>query len=143
MSTRNVSRRQFLKAAGTAAALGPFILPSGSGCAGANPSDRITLGFIGNGMQGRGLMGGFLSKKETQVVAVCDVDTHRREAARKKVEDHYAKQSKSGSHEGCKAYTDFRELLGRKDIDAVVIATPDHWHALIATAAAKAGKDIY
>src|SRR3954470_12349847 len=141
--SRNVSRRLFLKSAGAAAALTPFILPSGIGCASANPSDRISLGFIGNGMQGRGLMGGFLSKKETQVVAVCDVDTHRREAAKKQVEDYYAKHSKSASYEGCKAHADFRELLARKDIDAVVIATPDHWHAAIAIAAAKAGKDIY
>src|SRR5256885_4848198 len=126
MGTRHISRRQFLRSAGTIGALAPFILPSGIGCASANPSDRITLGFIGNGMQGHGLMGGFLSKKETQVAAVCDVDTHRREAAKKQVEDHYAKHSKSASYEGCKAHADFRELLARKDIDAVVIATPDH-----------------
>src|SRR3954463_13372308 len=61
---------------------------------------------------------------------------------RKPLKTIYAKQGK-GSYKGCAAYSDFRELLARPDIDAVVIATPDHWHALIATAAARAGKDIY
>jgi predicted dehydrogenase len=70
------------------------------------------------------------------------VDTTRRNDGKKQVEAHYAKQT-GASYKGCEAYGDFRELLGRKDIDAVVIATPDHWHALIAIAAANAGKDIY
>ena len=95
------------------------------------------------GTQSRGLLNGFLHNKETQVVAVCDVDTTRREHAKKTVEDYYAKQTDKGTFKGCAAYKDFRELLARKDIDAVVIATPDHWHALIAIAAANAGKDIY
>ncbi|HUR44951.1 MAG TPA: Gfo/Idh/MocA family oxidoreductase [Candidatus Saccharimonadales bacterium] len=142
MSTRNVSRRQFIRGAGSVVAVSPFII-SGLSCAAGKPSERITLGFIGNGMQGRGLMGGFLNKKEVQVVAVCDVDTHRREAAKKQVEEHYGKHSSSTDSTGCRAYTDFRELLANKEIDAVVIATPDHWHAPIAIAAAKAGKDIY
>jgi len=87
-------------------------------------------------------MGGFLGRKDTQVVAVCDVDTSRRDNGRKQVEDHYAKQT-GFDYKGCKTYNDFRELLARTDIDAVVIATPDHWHALIAIAAARANKDIY
>lgn len=136
------TRRSFLKSAAMVSASAPFILPSHIWAAEVKPNDRLTLGFIGLGTQGKGLMGGFLGKKETQTVAVCDVDTNRREDAKKRVDDHYAKQN-DASYKGCDAYKDFRELLGRKDIDAVIIATPDHWHAFIAIAAAKAGKDIY
>ncbi|HEY2953175.1 MAG TPA: Gfo/Idh/MocA family oxidoreductase [Verrucomicrobiae bacterium] len=141
-STKHFSRRTFLQSTVTVAATAPFLLPSRIWSAETKPNDRLALGFIGNGTQGRGLMGGFLGRKEIQVVAVCDVDTTRRENAKKIVEDHYAKQ-KAEDYKGCAAYPEFRELLGRKDIDAVVIATPDHWHAFIAIAAAKAGKDIY
>lgn len=87
-------------------------------------------------------MNGFLGKKETQVVAVCDVDTTRRDYHAKMVDDRYAKQNGSG-YKGCAKYADFRELLARKDLDAVVIATPDHWHAIPVIAAADAKKDIY
>src|ERR1051325_5397618 len=142
MTTPRSTRRAFLKQAATLTAVVPFILPSRVGSAETKPNDRLALGFIGNGTQGRGLMGGFLGRKDTQTIAVCDVDTHRRDHARKLVEDHYAKQNQAG-YQGCAAYGDFRELLARKDLDAVVIATPDHWHALIAIAASKAGKDIY
>jgi predicted dehydrogenase len=137
------TRRQFIKTAVAAAVSAPFILPSRIWAAETKPNDRLTLGYIGMGTQNWGLMGGFLNKKETQSVAVCDVDTTRRENAKKIVEDFYAKRTDSGSWKGCTAYNDFRELLARKDIDAVVIATPDHWHAFIAVTAAKAGKDIY
>ena len=136
------TRRHFLQATSTLAAA-PFILPSRIWSAEVKPNDRLSIGCIGMGTQGKGLMGGFLGRKEVQVAAVCDVDTNRRDDARKRVEDHYAKQTDSGSYKGCKAYEDFRALLVRKDIDAVVIATPDHWHAYLAIAAAKAGKDIY
>jgi predicted dehydrogenase len=74
---------------------------------------------------------------------VCDVDTTRRNDGKRIVEEFYAKKNGAGSYKGCAVYNDFRELLGRKDIDAVVIVTPDHWHAPISIAAAKAGKDIY
>src|SRR6185295_11067434 len=70
-------------------------------------------------------------------------DTTRRENHKKLVEEHYAKAGKADEYKGCEVYNDFREVLARKDIDAVVIATPDHWHAIIAIAAANAGKDIY
>jgi predicted dehydrogenase len=73
---------------------------------------------------------------------VCDVDTNRRENAKKTVEERYTKDKDAG-FKGCEAYADFRKLLERKDIDAVVIATPDHWHAFIAIAALNAGKDVY
>jgi predicted dehydrogenase len=142
-TSKQSSRRTFLKSTAVVTAASPFILPSRIWSAEVKPSDRLTLGCIGMGTQGKGLMSGFLGRKETQVVAVCDVDTNRREDARKRVEDHYAKQADSGAYKGCATYSDFRALLVRKDIDAVVIATPDHWHAYIAIAAAKAGKDIY
>ena len=141
-SHKHFTRRSFLKSTTAVAAAAPFILPSRIWSAEVKPNDRLTLGFIGLGTQGKGLMGGFLGRKETQTVAVCDVDTNRREDAKKRVEEHYAKQNDAG-YKGCNVYKDFRELLERKDIDAVVIATPDHWHAFIAIAAAKAGKDIY
>ena len=137
------SRRQFLKTTAAVAVAVPTILPSSVWSAEKGPNERITLGFIGLGKQNRGLLNGFIHNKETQVVAVCEVDTTRREHAKKSVEDYYAKQSDKGSFKGCDAYTDFRELLARKDIDGVVVATPDHWHAIIVVAAANAGKDIY
>ena len=143
MAQSPFSRRTFLAASTLAVA--PLILPSRLWSAEVKANSKITLGFIGMGTQNRGLLGGFLRMPQTRVVAVCDVDTNRRENARKIVDDHYAKESGAGAggSGGCQAFGDFRELLARKEIDAVVIATPDHWHALIAIAAAKAGKDIY
>ena len=140
---QRTSRRSFLTTTSTAVIAAPFILPSRIWGAETKPNSRLNLGFIGMGKQAGGLMGGFLGKKETQTVAVCDVDTTRRNHAKKTAEGFYAKQADGGSYKGCDAYNDFRELLARKDIDAVVIATPDHWHAFIAIAAAQAGKDIY
>lgn len=142
MTMPRIARRSFLKSTATLVGSAPFILPSGIWSAETKPNDRLTLGFIGLGTQGRGLMGGFLGRKETQTVAVCEVDTRRRDHARRMVNDHYTKQ-KETTYQGCVAYNDFRDLLARKDIDAVVIATPDHWHAYIAIASAQAGKDIY
>lgn len=141
-SSHPCSRRQFLRAAALGLAA-PAILPSAVWAASPKPNDRITLGFIGMGKQSRGLLNGFIRNKDTQVVAVCDVDTTRREHAKKTVADYYAKQTDAGAFTGCAAYTDFRELIARKDINGVVIATPDHWHALNVIAAARAGKDIY
>lgn len=138
------TRRQFLQRSGLAVAA-PFILPSSIWAAEGNetPNNRIVVGFIGMGTQNRGHLGGFMRRKEVQVVAVCDVDTTRRENARKRVEDTYAKATDKGTWKGCTAYNDFRELIARKDIDAVVVATPDHWHGIITVAAAGSGKDIY
>jgi hypothetical protein len=141
MLSPRFSRRSFLKST-LAAGAAPLLLPARVWAAETKPNDRLTLGFIGIGKQARGLMSGFLGKSETQAVAVCDVDTNRRTDGKKQVDDFYAKQAGSND-KGCATYNDFRELLARKDIDAVVIATPDHWHALIAIAATQAGKDIY
>ncbi len=135
------SRRDFFKIANAAAMMAPVIVPSAVWGAETAPSDRITMGFIGMGSQNRGLLNKFLGKN-TQVVAVCDVDTSRREAAKQRVEEEYAKKAVAG-YKGCATYVDFRELIARKDIDAVCIATPDHWHASNVVMAAKAKKDIY
>lgn len=134
-------RRQFLKQA-SLAALGaaglPIILPSRVlGRAGnIAPGSRITIGCIGVGNMGTSNMKAFLEKPEVQIVAVCDLDTKRLEEARSTVNKKY-------NTRGCAVYGDFRELIARKDLDAVSIATPDHWHALIAVAAAREGLDIY
>ena len=141
--SNHFTRRQFLKTTATLALAAPTLLPSSVWGAAKGPNDRITLGFIGMGKQNSGLLNGFLHNKETQVVAVCDVDTTRRENAKKTVENYYAQQTNKGTFKGCATYKDFRELIARPDIDAVVVATPDHWHALIVIAAANAGKDIY
>jgi predicted dehydrogenase len=133
--SKPASRRQFLKAACTLTAATPFILPSHVWGAETPPSERVTVGFIGMGKQSGGLLGNFLGR-ETRVLAVCDVDTTRREAARQRV-------NKSYGNTACAAYVDFREIINRKDIDAVCIATPDHWHALPMLAALRAGKDVY
>ncbi len=136
-----LSRRSFLKR--TAAFLAaPYIIPSG--VLGQNaPSRRITLGAIGTGGMGEADIKSFLWVDGIQVIAVCDVDSQRREAAKQVVEKHYAKYTPDGGFKGCSAHGDFRELLARDDIDAVLIATPDHWHIRIALAAVRAGKDIY
>lgn len=107
------------------------------------PSERITLGCIGIGMMGQGHHRRFLQTPETQVLAVCDVDTWRRENARQLTDQAYGAERRSGRYRGCAAYNDLLELLARTDIDAVVIATGDRWHAVASTLAARAGKDIY
>ena len=120
----------------------PTIVPSS--VLGANaPSSRITIGCIGVGRMGLGDMRSFIGFKEVQVVAVCDVDSDRMEHAKRIVEDKYSAQNRSGTYKGCVTYGDFRDLVARNDINAVSIVTPDHWHALPAIAAAKAGKDIF
>ncbi|NOZ23022.1 MAG: Gfo/Idh/MocA family oxidoreductase [Planctomycetes bacterium] len=142
--TEVLSRRRFL--AGAAAAIAaPAIIPASALGAGNTvpPSERIVMGAIGVGGMGRGDMGAFMHSEGVQMVAVCDVDTEYRDSAKKQVEDYYAQKSEKGSTKGCAAYDDFRDLVARDDIDAVTIATPDHWHALISIAAAKSGKDIY
>jgi predicted dehydrogenase len=135
------TRRSFLKTAALASAA-PLILPSHLVSGANKPSDRIVMGFIGMGKQSRGLMRGFISRNNVQVVAVCDVDTTRREDAVKNVNNYYKTNPKKETAD-CKGYNDFRELIARGDLDAVCIATPDHWHTYPVVAAMKAGIDVY
>src|SRR5262245_39465959 len=143
-TTRKLSRRSFVKAAAAIGCAGPLILSGHRRSQGASgPNGRINLGFIGVGTMGRGHVGRFLGMGDVQVVAICDVVAERTNAAKEQVEQKYAEAAKSGAYKGCATYVDFRELLARKDIDAVLIATPDHWHALGCVAAAQGKKDIY
>ncbi len=138
------SRRRFLQAAGTAMAVPLFVPAVALGRADAvSPSDRIHLGMIGSGERANQLADVLLNLPEVQVVATCDPSQAKREALKGRAERTYAEQSDRGSYQGCADYNDFRDLLARSDIDAVVITSPENWHALHAIAAAKAKKDIY
>jgi predicted dehydrogenase len=137
------TRREFVKAAAAAGGLPLLSTALRGDDKNTAANDRVVIGFIGVGTMNRGHLGYFLGQKDVQVVAVCDVDTTRRESAKSTVEKKYAEAQKSGAYKGCAAYNDFRELIGRKDIDAVVIATPDHWHTTTAAEACKAKKDVY
>jgi len=162
---KKINRRTFLRKSSVAALCGfsvPYLVPAR--VLGADnsiaPSNRITIGCIGTGGQGFYDMPGFLNQKDVQLIAVCDVNRESkgylgefdgkwtagvagREPARRFVEKFYAQKNHSSSYTGCTAYADFRDLLARPDIDAVITALPDHWHALVAIAAARAGKDVY
>lgn len=147
-----VKRRAFLQAAGAAVAV-PWIVPRS--VLGANaPSNRVNVAFLGAGNQSRVDLPSMLRLDDVQVVAVCDVNRGSygyarpehflgREAGQKTVNAYYAKKTGGGQYKGCDAYVDFRDVLARADVDAVVIVTPDHWHVVMAVMAAKAGKDIY
>ena len=138
---QKLSRRGFIKRAGglaAGAAAFPYIVPSSAlGLAGSvAPSNRTTIGCIGLGGMGNANLNGFLGNRLAQVIAVCDVDSQHRREAKKKIDEKYGNQD-------CDEYNDFRDLISRADIDAVSIAVPDHWHAIPAITAARAGKDIY
>jgi predicted dehydrogenase len=137
---KQVSRRRFVKtalAAGSALAA-PTIIPSSAlGLDGAvAPSERIIVGGIGIGNRGNYDLGCFLEQKDVQFAAICDVRDARRLFVKKRVDELYGNQS-------CLMFRDFRELLDRPDIDALLIATGPNWHATMAMNAAKAGKDMY
>ena len=140
-------RREFLKRSTvTAGALAvPWLIPaSARGADGAPPpSERINVGLIGKGAMGSGHLHKLAGDPQFQLLAVCEVDRVRRDAAKAIAEEKYGAAKASGTYKGCAAYNDYREMLARPDIDAVLIATPDHWHALQAIDAAKAGKDVY
>ncbi|MBM4024519.1 MAG: Gfo/Idh/MocA family oxidoreductase [Planctomycetes bacterium] len=131
-----MNRRRFLQWS-TAVTL-PTIVPSSAlgHSSSVAPSDRIAMGFIGLGTQGTSLMRAFLGHKDVQVVAVCDVLESQRQEAKDLVDQRYGNAD-------CLTYNDFRAVCGRKDIDAVCIATPDHWHVLVSLEAARNGKDMY
>lgn len=136
-SKPGISRRQFLAATSMALAAPTFIPASALGRQGQpSPSNRVTLGVVGWGMQGPGNTNEFLNIKECQVVAACDLDKSHLQAAADRINGHYKNQD-------CKTYHDYREMMARSDIDAVMLAVPDTWHALVATEAAKNKKDIY
>jgi len=138
---RRVTRREFLRrtagVAGSALAL-PYIVPSAAlGKAGAvAPSNRITIGFIGVGGHGIDMnLRTFLGQPDAQAVAVCDVDSNNMNKARDIVNQKYGNTD-------CATYKDFRDVIARDDIDAVMVSTPDHWHVPISIAALQAGKDV-
>src|SRR5205823_6328041 len=127
MSER-ISRRAFTR---QAAAAGAFAALNAAHASARGSNDRVRLGFIGVGNRGDQLLDAFLVHKDAEVAALCDVYEPYLPAAHKK----------AGGR--AKLYHDFRELIDQKDLDAIVIATPDHWHALQFVAACKAGKDVY
>jgi predicted dehydrogenase len=148
-----LSRRTFLK--GTAGAA-TIISASALGRDRPAPSERINVGLIGFGARGQQVLGEFLKQADAQVVAVCDVQRLHyrelewgkgpalgREAGKRVVETHYAANKTNGTYSGCLALSDYRELCGRSDIDAVIVASPDHWHALQALEALRQRKDVY
>ncbi|HTE26312.1 Gfo/Idh/MocA family protein [Flavitalea sp.] len=138
-----ISRRKFLNQAAilSSVMIVPRFVLGGKGY--TAPSDKITLGFIGTGRQGSGLLNNFLKLDEAQVIAASDVYASKLKNFSTKANKFYADKTGQASYDGCKPYEDFRELLALKDINAVVIATPDHWHAVHVIRAAEAGKDIY
>ena len=152
-----INRRNFLRrgvlAAGAGVALPTFVPATALGRSGARPpSERIQMGFIGLGGQGSGHLmggawtyvpGGYVARKDVQVMAVCDVRQERRENAQHRCNQMYAQALGVPGYNGVQAYNDFREVLARPDIDAVLMALPYHWAAPMATLAARAGKDVY
>ena len=131
------SRRDFIKTAGAAVAA-PYVITSSAlgNDEQVAASDRIVMGGIGIGNMGRGDSNSFRRRKDVQYVAACDVRTKFRDEAKAKTDEHYGNKD-------CQIYNDFRELLAREDIDAVHVATPDHWHAIMVIEACRHGKDVY
>jgi len=141
MPTPNLTRRNLFKAAGAVAAaavVGPYIVPASARGAERipSPSNRVTMGWIGVGGRGSALLSNFLGIKDAQVLALCDVKKAARDRAQAAVNKQYDNQS-------AQTFVDFRELLARQDVDAVVVASTDHWHVPLALAAVRAGKDVY
>jgi len=132
MTEKGTTRRGFLrKCAAATIGLPVFVNAKAFGA-----NDRIVMGCIGMGGQGRGDMGGFMGFGDVRVVAVCDVVEAHRKQAENQVNSRYGNKD-------CKAYRDFRDVVARDDIDAIFIGTPDHWHAIVSVAAMKNGKDVY
>src|SRR5580658_6779444 len=139
-SAARLSRRSFLKvtgAAGAAIAFPTFIPASALGRDNRPPpSERITLGVVGWGMQGPDNTKHFMELNDVQVVASCNIDKEHLKKSVDVINKHYKKKV-------VKTYHDYRKMMARHDIDAVMIAVPDHWHELVAVEAARNGKDIY
>ncbi len=137
--TRELNRRDFILRAGAA---GAGLAASGLGPGrAAAASDRIRVGLIGAGQQGTYDLLAFVRNADVEAVAICDVYQPSLEASVKKVTAEV--QSRGGSVSALQTYIDFRQVLDRKDIDVVIVGAPDHWHALPAVEACKAGKDVY
>jgi len=140
-----MKRRKFISDSMTVAA-GTIILPTiiPSSVMGKNPpSDMINIGWIGNGRQGSGDASATMRFDQAMFVAVSDLDSNRMALGKKRIEDFYSKKTGKSDYVNVKTYGDYKELLRNKEIDAVLITTPDHWHAQPAIEAALAGKDIY
>ena len=132
-----ISRRRFLATTAVALAAPTFIPASALGRDGrAAPSERIVMGVVGWGMMGPGNTKGFMAEKDCQVVAACDLDKRYLQKAVEEINKHYGNAN-------CQAYHDYREMMARKDLDAVMLAVPDHWHALTSTEACRQKLDIY
>lgn len=132
-----MSRRGFLCGLGASLVV-PGIIPSTAmGAAGTTaPSERIQIALIGAGGQGKGVAENAIRHKKVRIVAVCDVDKARLAEGKKLVDEYYGDQN-------CATHSDYRDVLAREDVDAVIVATPDHWHALVCVEAAQKDKDIY
>ncbi|MFH1740900.1 MAG: Gfo/Idh/MocA family oxidoreductase [bacterium] len=151
------TRRRFLLRSGQglgAALIGPHVFPARALGRGEEtaPSERVTMGFIGLGTMAKHhlfsgawafLPGGYVATEDVQILAVSDVWRDRREEIQLRINQEYSERLGKGNYKSCEVYNDFRDLLARDDIDAVLIATPIHWHATMAIMAAKAGKDVY
>jgi myo-inositol 2-dehydrogenase/D-chiro-inositol 1-dehydrogenase len=140
----SLPRRSFLarSSAALAAFAAPAIVPSRV-LGARSPGNRIHVGLVGMGRQmTKPNLPQLLGLPDVHLVAVCDVDTWRLDEARRAVEAHYGEQAGKDEWRGCTAHRDFREVLARADVDAVMIATPDHWHVPIAIEAVKAGKHV-
>lgn len=156
-AAQGVHRRAFLRqtvATLGAALVAPAIIPASAiGRGGLRaPSERVNMGFVGLGGQGSGHLlggawtyvpGGYVARDDVQVLAVCDVRKERREQARRRCNEVYAQKFSRAGYDGVAAYNDFREVLARPDIDAVLLALPYHWAASMAIMALRAGKDVY
>ena len=142
-----ISRRGFVRRAAvvSGAVCAPMIIPASARGADGTvaPSNRITVGLIGRGMMGRGHLRHLAYNPSVEVLALCEVDRTRLDEGMAELAALYAERTENGTARGCDAYNDYRELLARDDIDAVVIATPDHWHTPQSIHAAESGKDVY
>lgn len=143
-SRRRYSRRRFLAGA-SAAVTAPYFIPAASlGRGGVTaPSNRFAVGIIGMGGRGGDHANDLLRRGHARIVAVCDAYRSKAENWKARIEKHYAEKSPAGTYEGCQATQDWREVVAREDIDAVVIASPENWHALQSVTAMRAGKDVY
>lgn len=149
----SMTRRTFLRGTASAVAVPYVVTSSALGANGKRPaSERVNMGFIGLGGQGSGHLvggawtyvpGGYVAREDVQVLAVCDVQRDRRNRARQRCNQVYAERFGRPGYDGVQAYNDFREVLAREDIDAVLIAVPYHWAAPMSILALRSGKDVY